>query len=101
MAKPEVRWIVTANFTADGAVAYRKTDGTWSRELKDAGVFDAEADAQPFVAEAAKKEQRLVSDPYGIDVGLGPDGIVALTARERIRATGPTIPIRRGDLGKV
>jgi Protein of unknown function (DUF2849) len=99
MAKPDVRWIVTANFTADGAVAYRKSDGSWSRSLRDAGTFETEADALPWVGAAAKTEQRLVADPYAIDVGQGPDGIFALTARERIRAAGPTIPIRRSALG--
>lgn len=99
MAKPEVRWIVTANFTADGGVAYRRSDGSWSRDLKDAGTFPSEAEAQPFVTAASKTEQRLVSDPYAIDVGFTAGGLVGLTARERIRANGPTIPIRRADLG--
>lgn len=98
MAKPEVRWIVTANFTADGAVAYRKADGAWSREFRDSAVFSTEAEAQPFVAQAAKTEQRLVSDPYAIDVGLVEGGISPITARERIRASGPTIRVRRADL---
>jgi hypothetical protein len=98
MAKPDVRWIVTANFTADGAVAYRKADGSWSRELREAGTFASEAEAQPFAAGASKAEQRLVADPYAIDVGQSPEGPTALTARERIRATGPTIRVRRADL---
>jgi len=99
MAKSEVRWIVTANFTADGAVAYRRPDGTWSRALAEAEVLAGEADAAPLAAEAAKLEQRQVSDPYAIDMAFGPEGLSPLTARERIRAFGPTVPIRRADGG--
>jgi hypothetical protein len=98
MAKPEVLWIVTANFTADGAVAYRRADGSWSRKLSEAGTFGTEAETAPVVSQVAKSEQRTVADPYGIDVGPGPEGPVALTARERIRATGPTVPVRRADV---
>lgn len=97
MAKPDVRWIVTANFTADGAVAYRTSSGTWSRRLADAEPLASEADTQPYVAAAAKNEQREISDPYGIDMGYGPEGLFPLSARERIRASGPTVPIRRAD----
>jgi hypothetical protein len=97
MAKSEVRWIVTANFTADGAVAYRRADGTWSRKLAEAEALAAEDEATPIVARVAKLEQREISDPYGIDVGSGPEGLFPLTARERIRAHGPTVPIRRAD----
>lgn len=99
MASSETRWIVTANFTADGSVAYRRADGTWSAHFADSEVFLTEAETAAPVTHSAKFEQRLVSDPYGIDVGFGPSGIFPNTARERIRAGGPTVPIRRPDEG--
>ena len=99
MATTETRWIVTANFTADGSVAYRRPDGSWSGTFSEAEVFASEADTADPVASAAKLEQRLVSDPYGIDVGLGAAGIFPNSARERIRAQGPTVPVRRPDTG--
>jgi hypothetical protein len=99
MSKPATHFIVTANFTDDGAVAYRRADGSWSRSLAEAGIFPTEAEATPCVDSAAKNEQRLVADPYAIDVHVGDGGIEALTARERIRANGPTIPMRRPDSG--
>lgn len=99
MATAETRWIVTANFTAEGSVAYRRADGTWSPHFAEAGVFETEAETVAPVAHSTKFEQRLVSDPYGIDVGFGPSGIFPNTARERIRAEGPTVPIRRPDTG--
>lgn len=94
------RWIVTARFTVDGANVWRRADGTWSRQLADAGLCDDEAAAKTLAAAANKTEQREVSDPYVIEVGVGDDGAIdPLTARERIRATGPTVPIRRPDTG--
>jgi len=97
----ETRWIVTANFTADGSVAYRRADGTWSSRFSDAEAFLSEAETTEIVKRAAQLEQRLVSDPYAIDVGFGPNGIFPNTARERIRAEGPTVPVRRQDPGPV
>lgn len=99
MASAETRWIVTANFTADGSVAYRRADGSWSSHFAESEVFATEEETAEPVARSAKLEQRLVSDPYGIDVGFGPSGIFPNTARERIRALGPTVPIRRPDGG--
>lgn len=99
MSKPATHFIVTANYTDDGAVAYRRADGTWSRSLSEAGTFATEEEATPVAESASKHEQRLVADPYAIDVHVGASGIEALTARERIRANGPTIPMRRPDSG--
>lgn len=99
MSKPVTQFIVTANYTDDGAVAYRRADGSWTRVFAEAGTFATEDEAKPAVAHADAKEQRLVADPYAIDVEAGAQGLVPLTARERIRAYGPTIPMRRPDSG--
>lgn len=99
MSQLGIRFLVTANFTDDGAVAYRRADGTWSRQLADAGTFSSEAEAQPVAERAAAEEQREVADPYAIDVRVGAEGLEPTTARERIRAYGPTIPMRRPDGG--
>ena len=90
-------WIVTANFTEDGAVAYRRTDGTWARAITDAGPLESEADAKAHVAAAAQREQREITDPYAIEVTVSDGVIQPQTARERIRANGPTIRVRRPD----
>ncbi|HWU87274.1 MAG TPA: DUF2849 domain-containing protein [Kofleriaceae bacterium] len=97
MAIP-THWIVTANFTEDGAVAWRRADGSWSRRLADAGLLE-EAAAKATAAEAAQTEQREISDPYVIEVHADGTTIDPLTARERIRADGPTIRLRRPDPG--
>jgi len=82
--------IVTANYTEDGAVAWRRADGTWSRQLTEAGLLEATA-ATAAAATARLTEQREISDPYVIEVHADGASIDPLTARERIRANGPTI----------
>lgn len=92
-------WVVTGKFTDDAANAWRRADGTWSRDLQEAGLVGDEATAKTHVANAVANEQREISDPYVIEVHADGTTIDPLSARERIRATGPTIRIRRPDTG--
>jgi hypothetical protein len=86
---------VTGKLTDDAANVWRRADGTWSRDLQQAGVVGDEVTAKTFAATAAANEQRQITDPYVIEVRAENGAIVALTARERIRATGPTVQTRR------
>ena len=88
-------WVVTGKFTEDASNAWRRADGTWSRDLQEAGVVADEATAKAFAASALANEQRQISDPYVIEVFAEGTTIDPLTARERIRATGPTVHTRR------
>lgn len=92
-------WIVTGKFTDDGANAWRRADGTWSRAIGEAGLLDDEATGKAQAAAAIANEQREISDPYVIEVHAADGVIDPLTARERIRANGPTVPLRRPDSG--
>jgi hypothetical protein len=89
------RWVITGKLTDDGANAWRRADGSWSRRLADAGVFLDELTARAPLAEIVAREQREISDPYVIEVFADGTTIDPLTARERIRANGPTIAIAR------
>ena len=91
------RWVVTGKFTDDAANAWRRADGTWSRQLAEAGLYTEEAAAKAQVVESIAKEQREITDPYVIEVYAADGTIDPLTARERIRATGPTVRVRRPD----
>ena len=95
MAMP-THWIVTGNFTEDGSVAWRRANGTWSRQIADAELVD-EPTAKALATKAGSTEQREICDPYGIEVDASGDSIDPLTARQRIRANGPTIQLRRPD----
>jgi hypothetical protein len=96
MGKAGNHWIVTGSFTADGAVAYWGADGSFKRTLIEAQIFDSK-EAAEAVLKTAVQAERIVCDPYLTEVGVAPQGLDALSARERIRAEGPTIRVRRPD----
>jgi hypothetical protein len=90
MPKPPLKWILTANFTRDGAVGYYTADRTFSRQVIDVVVFPTKEAAEEARQEATRHEA-LVADPYVTEVTEGPDGLDLMSARERIRSLGPTI----------
>jgi len=91
MPKTPLKWIVTGNLTADGAVAYRKADGSWSRQVADVQVFENKDDAEA-ARKLSTKQEALVSDPYITEVADANGKLDVLSARERIRSGGPTVP---------
>jgi hypothetical protein len=91
--------VVTGKFTEDGSNAWRRADGTWSSQLAEAGLLADEASAKAIAAASAASEQRHISDPYVIEVYADGTSIDPLSARERIRASGPTVRLRRPDPG--
>lgn len=96
MAKLPLKWVVTGNFTADGSVAWLKPNNEFGHKFSEVQLFDTKEEA-----EAARKAilplERIVSDPYLTEVGIAPQGLDALSARERIREKGPSVRVRRPD----
>lgn len=89
--------VVTARFLVDGSPSYLKADGTWTRNLQEAAVLSAER-AEQEANKRAESEQPIVADPYTFPVKVAGGGFIdALSARERIRSTGPTVRVRRPD----
>jgi Protein of unknown function (DUF2849) len=84
-------WVVTGKLTDDAANVWRRADGTWSRDLQEAGIVTEEVTAKAYAAAAHASEQRHITDPYVIEVHASGGTIDPLTTRERIRATGPTV----------
>ncbi len=98
MAKPaSTHFVVTASLTDSGAPAYFRASGDWGTNLSDAQCIDSEDQAVDIAKRAESQAQRLVCDPYSFPVALQGNDIDPLTARERIRAGGPTVPVRRPD----
>jgi hypothetical protein len=90
--------VVTANRVGDGAVVYRRADGSWTLDLKAAAVTTSPATAQEFVNAAIADDLHAVGS-YIAPVKLTRDGEIRPgNLRERIRVQGPTIdlPIWRG-----
>lgn len=98
MVKPAPARILTANDLLEGDVVFLGHGG-WVRDHRAARVAYTADDAAALEQEGAKaKAQRLIIDPYLIDVS--PDARETpepLRYRERLRTLGPTV---RRDLGK-
>ncbi|MBC01182.1 MAG: sulfite reductase [Rhodobacteraceae bacterium] len=89
---------LTANRLIDGEVVWLGRSGQWVEMLQSAwGLETPEAEAEALAIGAKAVADRLLVDPYLIDLRRTEDGIEAVRFRERIRAKGPTT---RPDLGK-
>jgi hypothetical protein len=83
--------VVTANRLVDGIVVYLAPDGGWVEDLARAKLAETEEETKALESEAAKAvaERRVVAI-YPMEVTLH-DGVpVALSVRERIRASHRT-----------
>ena len=97
MSEADELVVVTARFLVDGTPAYLKADGSWTRSFQESAVLPRER-GEAEASTRAKTEQPIVADPYTFPVKVKEGGFIdALTARERIRSTGPTVQIRRPD----
>ena len=89
--------VLTANRLAPGEVVYWHSAAGWQPELQRAEVFD-DAGADLALAAAAEWVQRCeVVAPYVFPVRVENGRIKPVSAREIIRANGPSI---RPDIGK-
>jgi hypothetical protein len=90
--------VVTANRTGDGAVIYlsaeaTRSDGLWSTDLNRAAVVTTAAEATALLRAAAADDLNAIG-AYVAPVMLGADGRAQPgNLRERIRLTGPTVPL--------
>jgi len=82
---------VTANRLRDGAVVFRRADGSWSLRVEEAATADGESDAQLLLASAERDAAAaLVVAPYLIEIERADGHVVPAVYRERIRAFGPS-----------
>jgi hypothetical protein len=89
-------FVISAQFLGTGAPAYLTAGGAWSGELQSAAPVLTDAERDHLLEQAARQE-RVVCDPYFFEVRVRSQTIDPLSARERIRARGPSTRIRRPD----
>lgn len=82
--------ILTANDLATGVPLVWTVEGAWARDPVLAHLFNAAADADAAMAQAATQGTSIVA-PYLIDATSAPGGPRPTVFRERIRLTGPTL----------
>ncbi len=90
--------VVTANFLRDGDVVYLAEGSRWTPWLDEAAVAETEeGEAELLKVGQEAEKARQVIGVYLMEVARVEGTIRPLSARERIRAKGPTT---RTDLGK-
>ncbi len=89
--------VVSASLTGTGAPAYLKSDGSWASTLSEAAPFHSPEEAEARAKTADRSDQRLVCDPYTFTVLLADGTPQPISERERIRAEGPSVRVRRPD----
>jgi hypothetical protein len=97
VAQKPTHFVVTGGRTDDGAPVYRAADGRWTVALSEAAFLASKEAAEAVAKQAGAQEQRGVCDPYVFPVRVTAGDVDALSARERIRSTGPTVRVRRPD----
>lgn len=82
--KPETPKAVTAWDTATGRTVWLTSEGTWTEDARQIGVYTGDA-AEAALAAAAKQEG-LVTDPYFMEVTETGEITGRETLRESLRA---------------
>ena len=86
---------VTANRLANGAVVFLTADSQWSPQVNDSAVADDAGMAAALMAIANKAAaDQVVVGPYLFEVRVEGGTVRPLSARESIRAKGPTVEER-------
>ena len=84
--------VITANRLGDGAVVYRATDGTWTKDLAAAVVTTTPAALE--LLGTAISDKLAVVDAYVAPVEVTPQQrVLPGNLRERIRCSGPTVAL--------
>ena len=89
-------YVITANTTDAGLPVYLRADSSWSPSIDDAHPVQTD-DERDAMLSGARAQEREVCDPYAFKVNVEEGKAVPTTTRERIRAAGPTTPLRRPD----
>jgi|1185.fasta_scaffold984466_2 hypothetical protein len=92
-------FVISAQFLGTGGPAYLTGGGAWSADLQSAATVRTDAERDGLLEQAARQEC-VVCDPYFFEVRVWNETIDPLSARERIRAQGPSTRVRRPDIGE-
>lgn len=93
---PTTCFVITGSLTEEGCVAYLKSDDTWATTIVEAHPFETEADAEAKLG-AVKAAESVITEPYVFPAELDGSTIRPVSAREILRAKGPSTRLRRPD----
>ena len=84
--------VISANRLDDGIVVFLGSTGEWVERLDDATTFADKASLEVAVSSAQKDvAQNRVVDIYPFEVKVAGPKIAAVTLRDIIRTSGPTV----------
>jgi hypothetical protein len=89
-------YVITGSLTDEGTVAYLRADSTWATTLAEAHAFESEEQAEAKLAEV-KVHESVITEPYVFAAERAGDATKPISAREILRAEGPSTRIRRPD----
>ena len=90
--------VISANRLTDGLVVYLTAGDEWSEWIARSEIATSDEEAEALLARAKQAEaDRVVVEPYLIDVAEIDGEVRPTRYREFIRATGPSV---RPDLSK-
>ncbi len=89
-------FVITGSLTEEGTVAYLRADATWAPAIDDAHPFDTKEQAEAKLA-AVKVAESVITEPYVFEAERSGDAIKPVSAREILRAEGPSTRLRRPD----
>ena len=93
-ARPFVPVVATANDLRSGQVVFRAASGAWTPEVADAEVAESPDAAETLLARArADHDASRVVEPALIAIRRDGASLRPATLKERIRASGPTVPL--------
>ncbi len=88
--------VVTGNLTCAGTIVYLSADGSWQTALERARAFEREDEAKAELARV-RVDEAEITEPY-VFAAASRDGRVGpSSAREILRAAGPSTRLRRPD----
>lgn len=100
-ASEGTRKVITANRLADGLVVFLDAKGGWPLDLGQARILADDEELAGAEAYAKRQhDERIVVEPYAIDVELVDGRPVPTRLRERIRALGPTVAYGAAELAQ-
>jgi hypothetical protein len=83
--------VITASRLRDGAIVWLTEGQSWSTRFAEAQCLAGDAVEQGLAAAHAAERAQLVVGAYQVAVHETPSGVLPLSVRERIRATGPSV----------
>ncbi len=88
--------VVTGNLTREGGIVYLGQRGRWESALERARAFASRDEADAELARV-RVDESLITEPYVFEARHQDGRLRPLSAREILRAAGPSTRLRRPD----